>query len=112
MHLLAKAENANPQSPLSIMRRGRRIVAVEHVDNIASQDELQAYANRLRNESMITAETFRVETGLLPGYGVADVTALHYGEFAAVCIERAWDMELRPGGSMNHTLERVVAALG
>lgn len=110
--MVATAENTNPQSPLSIPRRGRRIVRVVQVDNIASQAELQTYADRLRNESMTTGETVRISTALLPGYGVGDVVALHYGDLNAICIERAWTMELRVGGTMNHTLERVVYNLG
>lgn len=109
--MVATSENDNPQSPLSIPRRGRRIVSVQRVDNIASQEELQAYADRLRNESLITGETITVRTALLPGFGVADVVALHYGEISALCIERGWSMQLRVGGDMNHRLERVVIAL-
>jgi hypothetical protein len=109
--MVATAENNNLQSPLSIARRGRRIVKVVNVDNIASQAELQAYADRLRNESLFTGETITVKTALLPDYGVADVVALHYDDVAAICIDRAWTMELRVGGSMTHTLERVVIAL-
>lgn len=108
----AKSENTNPQSPLSIAQRGRRIMSVQRVNNIASQAELQAYADRLRDESMITGETIVAKTALLPGYGVADVTALHYGDLNAVCIERAYEMELDVGGTMTHTLERVVVNLG
>lgn len=110
--MVATAENDNPQSPLSIMRRGRRIVKYTRVNNIASQAELQAYADRLRNESLITGETVRVSTALLPGFGVADVIGLHYGELSAICIERAWTMELRVGGTMTHEMERVVVNLG
>lgn len=110
--LVATAENTNPQSPLSILRRGRRLVKFTRINNVASQEELQAYADRLRNESMLTGETIRVTTALLPGFGVADVTAIHYGDLSAVCVERAWSMELTVGGSMQHTLERVVANFG
>ena len=106
------AENNNPQSPLSIMRRGRRIMQVVHLNNIASEAELQAYADRLRNESMLGSETIRVSTGLLPGFGVADVVALHYGEINALCIERAYTMELCVGGTMQHILEKVVYSIG
>ena len=108
----AKAENTNPQSPLSIPRRGRRIMKVERVNNIASQAELQAYADRLRNESMIGGETIRVTTALQPGYGAADVVAIKYGELNAICIERAFTMELTVGGKMTHELERGVYHLG
>ena len=110
--LVARSENTNPQSPLSISRRGRRIMSITRVNNIADQAELQAYADRLRNESMLTGETIRVSTALLPGYGVADVTAIHYGDLSAVCVERAWTMQLTLGGTMTHELERVVVTLG
>lgn len=106
--LVAKAENNNPQSPLSIQRRGRRIVQVVYVDNIASQAELQSYADRLLYDSMTQGETLVVSTGLLPGFGVNEITALHYGDLSALCRETAWTMELRSGGTMTHTLERVV----
>lgn len=104
----ATAENTNPQSPLSVQRRGRRIMKVERLDNIASEALLQDYVDQKRNDSMISGETINIQTALLPGYGVADVVALHYGEISAVCIDRAWSMNLTVGGTMNHTLERVV----
>jgi len=104
----ATAENTNPQSPLSVQRRGRRIMRVERLDNISSQDALQEYVNRKRNDSMISGETINIQTALLPGYGVADVVALHYGETNALCIDKAWSMSLSVGGTMTHTLERVV----
>lgn len=109
--LVARAENNNPQSPLSIMRRGRRIVNLSTVDNIASQAALNAYTNRLLFDSMTTGEVISVSTALLPDFGVGDVTALHYGDLAAICIERGWTMELKPGGTMTHRLERVVLNL-
>lgn len=110
--MVATAENTNPQSPLSIMRRGRRIVSINRLDNIASQEELEAYAETLRNNSMFSGETVVVTTGLLPGFGVADVTALHFEDYNAICIERAWEMNLTIGGDMRHELERVVVNLG
>lgn len=109
--MTATAVNDNPQSPLSIPRRGRRIVKFEYLDNVASQADLEAHAARLRNESLITGETITVRTGLLPGFGVGDVTALHYKELSAICAERAWSMELKVGGTMTHKLEKVVIAL-
>lgn len=107
----ATSVNSNPQSPLSTVARGRSISKVIHVDNIADQTELQAYADRLRNESMITGETIEIETALLPGFGVSDVSAIHYDDLFAVCIERSWEMNLSVGGRMRHTLEKVVVNL-
>ena len=110
--MIAKAENTNPQSALSIARRGRRIVHTEKVDNIADQTELQAYAERLRNESMITGEVFRIQTALQPGHGVNDVVAFHHDDVTAICIETSWSMSLGVGGTMTHSLEKVVYNLG
>ena len=111
--MVATAENTNPQSALSIPRRGRRIQTVVNVNNIASQEELQAYADTLRNKSMITSEIITVQTGLLPGFGVNDVTAISYGDdLSAICVERGWTMTLQAGGTMTHTLEKVVVNLG
>jgi len=110
--LVSIAENTNPQSPLSIARRGRRIVEVVQVDNIASQEELDLYSQRLVTESMLTGETINVQTALLPGFGVGDVTALQYGDIFSICRERAWTMQLNVGGTMTHSLERVVMNLG
>ena len=106
--MTATAENTNPQSPLSIARRGRRIAKVVQVKNIASQQELQLYAERLVADSMLTGETVTVQTALLPGYGVGDTVALQYGDVFSVCRERAWTMQLGVGGKMTHTLEKVV----
>ena len=111
----ATAENNNPQSPLSIMRRGRRIVQVVKVNNIESQSELQAYADRLLYESMTTGEVINVETALQSGFGVDDVTAIRYDgreSTLGVCVEKAWSMNLAPGGVMSHELEKVVINLG
>ena len=107
-NLMATAINDNPQSPLSTVSRGREICDVVYVDSIEDQAALQNYVNKRRDESMIGGETIRVETALLPGWGVGDVVALAYKDMMAVCISQAWDMELRVGGSMTHTLERIV----
>ena len=125
-NMVAVAVNDNPQSPISTVRRGREIVSVSTVDNIASQAELQAYAERLRNDSLLTGETVTVSTGLIPGWQVGDAVAMHQRPrawvertkrgkrlvtdpgFNAIGVSRSFDMELVPGGKMRHTIERVV----
>lgn len=125
-NMVAVAVNDNPQSPISTVRRGREIVSVSTVDNIASQAELQAYAERLRNDSLLTGETVTFVTGLMPGWQVGDAVAMHQRPrawieytkrgkrlvsdpgFNAIGVSRSYDMELVPGGKMRHTIERVV----
>ena len=106
--MTARAENTNPQSPLSVLRRGRRIVDFENINNIASQEELQNYVDQKRNRSMITGEVISCETLLYPGFGVDDVTAIQTDVLNDLCVETEWEMELKPGGKMRHTIERVV----
>lgn len=109
--MVAIAENTNPQSPLSIDRRGRRVSAVYKVNNIASQSELQLYAQRMVTDSLMQGEVIEVTTCLLPGYGVGDVIALKYGDIMGICEESRWTMVLKAGGTMSHTLNRVVMNL-
>lgn len=120
--LVATAVNDNPQSPLSTVRRGRRICQKYVVDNIADQDELQAYAEKLRDDSLMRGETLTITTALLPGIGVGDVVSLYYENpiydingnnvgfepIDAICVVRAWTMGLSLEGAMELELERVV----
>ena len=107
-NMAATATNSNVNSPLSVPRRGRSIAKVVKLNNIASQAELQAYADNLVRESMYAGETIEITTGLFPGYGVADIVGLNLDGELSICIEHAWEMQLRVGGSMKHTLEKVV----
>lgn len=106
--LVAISENRNVNSPLSTICRGRRIVQKVKVDNIANIDELQKYADRLRDQSLISSETVEIETALLPDYGVDAVVGLQVGDMMSVCIDREWSMELTVGGRMTHKMERVI----
>lgn len=106
--LVSKVENINPDSPLSIQARGRRIVKYEKIKGIANQEELDAYANRSLSMTMLSGEVAVLQTALMPGWGVGDVTAVNYGDFQAICVEHSWEMELKVGGAMRHTLERIV----
>lgn len=110
--MTAIAENTNPQSPLSIARRGKRITKVIQINNIASQAALQAFANRQVSDSMMAGEVITAKTCLLPGFGVDDVTSIRYGDLLAICRETGWTMDLKVGGQMTHTLERTVMTIG
>ena len=110
--MTATAVNNYINSPLSVQRRGRRIVKFEKLNNIASQAELQRHADLQVKNSMYVAETINITTGLLPGYGVGDIVALRMGGVFGICREHSWEMTLRVGGDMQHTLERVIYEYG
>lgn len=109
-NMISRAANENPQSPLSVQRRGREIVSVQQVNNIASQAELDAYAAWLCDKSMITGEKLHPKTGLRPGFGVGIAVGFidSAEDIVAVGIEHAYTMPLQVGGQMEHTVERIV----
>lgn len=111
-NMTATAVNDYVNSPLSVQRRGRRIVKFIKLNNIAGQTQLQRYADLQVRLSMYVAETVEIVTGLLPGYGVADIVALNMAGVFSVCVEQSWEMHLATGGDMRHTLERVVYQYG
>lgn len=106
--LYATAVNDTPGSQLSTVRRGLRIPAVYKVGNIASQDELQAYINKIRDESMWASEIVDVQTPIMPGHTVGNVIALVHGDTQGIFREKRWSFSLAAGAQMTHKLQRVV----
>ena len=97
----ATAVNDFPVSRLSILRRGLRIPQVVKVDNIAA-DELQAYANRLRDKAMQTGELVEIASPAYPDHGIGDTLSLELPELHGLYRETSWSITMR------HTLERTV----
>lgn len=106
--LIASAVNDNPLSALSIIKRGRRIVQVHRVDNIASQAALDDYAQRLRSSSMLASEVATISTANVPGHGVYDTVALVHPDLDGIFQEISWHLILAPGQTMIHKLRRSI----
>lgn len=106
--LIATAENDNPRSAASTIRRGIRIPEVIKVDNIASQQALNEFAQRLANDAILASETVEISTGVMPGHGVRDTIALDHPDIKGIFEETAWNAVLGPGEVMHHTLRHVV----
>lgn len=106
--MIATAVNDSVSSALSTINRRRRIVSVETLDNIASQDELQAYVNNKRAQSMISTETVRFYTANNPEHSVGDVIALHHEALEGVFEETAWSITLEAGADMTHEARRAM----
>lgn len=102
--------NNNPASPLSTVSRGRNIVDVESVENIADQDTLDAYTRRVAIEKYQITDTIAISTALMPNHGYQDcvfIDNLDFG-YSNKYIEYAWSMPLQVGGAMTHDLRKVV----
>ena len=108
--MVATAVNENPGSSKSTFRRGMRITSVTKVDNIADQEALQAYADRLRNESLISSRSITFYTLAEPGHGIGDIIALTHDDIGGIYIETGWTLTLSAGNVMTHTAKRTVIA--
>ena len=107
--ITATAINDDPRSPVSVPRRGRKIVTVRQVNEVPSQDTLQAIADQAMKRSMLRTESISVSTGILPDFGINEAVALNINGETSICIERGWTMQMKPGGTMTHKMERVAA---
>lgn len=100
--------NDSPGSSLSTVRRGRTIATKVRVNNIASLTHLQVYARLLRIKSSYASELIGITTALEPGHGVGDICGVTTQLATGYGRETEWRMNLISGGSMTHTLERMV----
>ena len=106
--LIAKAENNNPESALSIIRRGLRIPEKINVDNIASAEELQAYVDMVCNKSMLASQEVDFSTAIMPGHGIGDIIAINHPDISGIFEETAWQIVLQAGRYMTHKAKKVV----
>lgn len=106
--LISTAVNDNPLSALSTFKRGRRIVQVSNLDNIASQSALDEYTRQLCSASMLSSEIATISTANLPGHGVYDTVAIDHPDIDGIFQEISWSLVLAPGQTMIHKLRRSI----
>lgn len=102
--------NNNPDSLVSTVRRGRRIVDVESVDDIADQDTLDSYTKRIAIEKSQAYDSVDFNTALMPMHGYRNCLFLRHDELGirTKYVEYGWSMDLSVGGEMSHQLKRVM----
>lgn len=107
--LISTYENKDPANILSIPNRGRRIVDINSVSDIADQASLDAYVYRLASTTM-AYETLRFKTALMPHHGYENCLQIKNKDVGveAKYIEEGWRMDLKPGGDMIHYCKKVV----
>ena len=104
----AVSVNDRPDSVFSIVNLGRRVVSYEKLDNIASQAELQAYADNKRFKSLQSTETRTFYTGPSGRHAVFDLVELVRDGESTLYEETGWRLELEQPYKMTHTGKRVV----
>lgn len=108
--LVSSYTNTDTMSVLSVPNRGRIITDIEKVDDIADQATLDAFTRRAAAERMLAYETVRFESALMPGHEYQDCIAVINSELGISdkYVEMAWQMELKAGGKMVHTMRKAV----
>ena len=102
--------NTNPNSPLSTVSRGRTIVDIRQVDDIADQVTLDDYVQRIAFEASQVYGYITAETAIMPTHGINDVAQINYSPLgiSGKFTETEWTMQLKAGAKMRHTFRRLV----
>jgi len=102
--------NNNINSPTSYQNRGRYIVDFREIDNIASQEALDAYVGRLAfNASQVYGE-LEFATAINPLHSYSDVLNIRYEnlDIDNKYSETNWIMPLQAGAMMKHEVRKII----
>lgn len=106
-NLYSVYENKDPTDKYSTVDRGQ-IYAKYKVDNIANQQELDLYVQKLAFKARQITQNVVVNTINIPTHGVADVIELQHKDLIGIFVESGWTLTLKSGATMQHKLKRVI----
>ncbi|WP_153124689.1 hypothetical protein [Peribacillus tepidiphilus] len=109
--LMSSYTNSNPNSPTSTVSRGRTIVDYREVTDIADQQSLDAYVQRIAFEASQVYGKLTFETAINPLHDYMDVLEIDYSPLGITgkYSETSWTMPLKAGARMKHEVRRVVS---
>jgi hypothetical protein len=102
--------NANPNSPTSTVNRGRTIVDYRELEEVADQESLNAYIERIAFNASQVYGKVEFETAIMPFHDYADVLNIEFSDLniSGKFLETAWSFPLEVGGKMKHSVRKVV----
>lgn len=103
--------NDNPNSPTSTVSRGRVIMDRREIDNIADQESLDSYTQRIAFEASQVYGKLVFETAIMPMHDYSDLLQIEYSSLGIndKYAETAWSFPLEAGGKMKHEVRRVIS---
>jgi hypothetical protein len=109
--LFSTYTNDNPNSPTSTVNRGRTIVDYREVTDIADQQSLDAYVQRIAFEASQVYGKLTFETAIMPHHDYMDVLQIEYSSLGikGKYVETGWTMPLQAGARMKHEVRKVVS---
>ena len=108
---ISTVENNNPNHPRSIANLGRRVVRFEEKDDIADQESLDAYVERLAFESSQIYGRVKFTTAIMPFHSYSNVLRIINKKLGIndKYAEVSWKLNLEAGANMEHECRRVVS---
>lgn len=106
--LRAESVNNNPDSRISVIRRGMRVPSVEVLDTITSPAALQVRADNRKLQSMMGSKVYSFYTGLQAEkaeHGLNDSIILDR-DGVGLLEEQDWSISCTAGGLMTHTARK------
>lgn len=104
-----KKVNDDPNSIISTVSRGYKVVKMLQLYNSATLEDLQAYVERMAFEAMQATETVTFTTTAEAGHEPTTAVQLDTEKVQGLFIENRWTMDLAVGSyRMTHTAERKV----
>jgi len=102
--------NDNPGSIISTVSRGRNIVDIARIDDVPDQETMNALVKRVAIEKSQIYNSITLPTALMPHHSYRDCIYVGNEELGISnrFIEYSWEMNLEVGGTMNHTLKKVI----
>lgn len=112
-YMVSSYVNDNPNDMFSTVSRGRTIVDIESVSDIASQEELDKYVRRCATASMAIVDELTFKTLNMPGHDFKNCLYVEIDDLGIreKMIETGWEMDLTIGGEMLHKCVKVVNIL-
>ena len=101
----AIARDNDPDSPLSIVNRGREIWAQDDAD-LANNETLAEYAKRMLHEAQQVSETAKYTRRFLPELNVGDIVRLDYPQIVGDYRITAQDIDLTFNGQTGEEVKR------
>lgn len=108
--MIASVTNSDPLSKLSTVSRGRTIVDIARVKDIADQTTLQAYTQREAAEAKIY-QKISFETAAMPNHESLDCLYIINKDLdvQGKYVELSWHLDMKVGGRMRHICRRAVS---
>ncbi|AYC28730.1 hypothetical protein [Paenisporosarcina cavernae] len=108
--LISTYTNDNSNSPTSTINRGRKITDFRQIENIADQNSLNGYVQRIAFEASQVYGKLKFSTAINPLHDYADVLEIIYSPLGIKdkYSETSWTIPLRAGALMSHEVRKVV----